>query len=772
MNTHQEDDLRKKLERLEFALSSTSLGLWDWNIETDEIHYDSYWADMLGYSLDELKPDIKTWEGLVHPDDIEIAQKALQDHIEEKTPFYETELRMKTKSGNWLWISDRGKVVEWNAEGKPTRLTGTHRDIHASKEAENALKESEKRLHQIIDLVPHCIFARDNKGRFILANKAYADAFGTTFSNLIGHTLSDFHLENTEFERLHNEDMEIIEKGTAKFFGIETITLHDGRKRLFQTTKIPYLVSGSREPAVLGVSTDITEKVNAEAALQNSEELNRGIVENVPLGLMYLDINGIIIFNNKIINDIISVNGESQQAIIGKSVFELDVLQESGFNTIVDRLFAGELISETEISLQAGNNERIEIRIYGAPRHDIDGNIDGAIIICMDITEFKELEKQFIQSQKMEAVGRLVSGISHDFNNFLTAISGQAELAALAVKETEPAYLRLQEIIKTSVKASTLIRQLLDLSKGETLAPIIINLNLTIREMKYILDRSLGEFTRLELDLDQNLLLIKADSAHIDQIILNLVVNSRDSMPDGGLLHIKTENIVFEEQVSMYHSDLQPGSYVALSITDTGHGMSPEVQGRIFDPFYTTKPSGKGSGLGLSTVYGITKQNGGHILVSSEERKGTTVQIFFPSVEESYSDQIEESDGDIKTIGAETILVAEDDDEVREIIVDSLKEFGYNVLEAVNGKVAFDLCESLDFKIDILLLDVVMPELSGPEMVEHLLERKINLKRLFMSGYPLETMVSRKSLSKDDPYIQKPFSPSDLAQRIREILDE
>jgi nitrogen-specific signal transduction histidine kinase len=389
----------------------------------------------------------------------------------------------------------------------------------------------------------------------------------------------------------------------------------------------------------------------------------------------------------------------------------------------------------------------------------------------MDITDSKDMEVQFLQAQKMEAVGRLAGGVAHDFNNLLTGILGYGELMLWDLPVDDPRRRSLEEIIKTTERAASLTRQLLAFGRKQIIQPRIINFNELISGMEKMLRRLLGEDLDLITLLDPALGTVKADPGQMDQVIMNLAVNARDAMPQGGLLTIETDNVFLDEAYARDHLEVTPGPYVMLAVTDTGMGMDAATQAHIFEPFFTTKEAGKGTGLGLSTVHGIIKQSSGHIWVYSEPGRGTTFKIYLPRVEEAAMPLQPAVAPAASLRGPETILVVEDDESLRSVICQTLRSYGYTVLEAHHGNEAILVCGRHRGPIHLVLTDVVMPGLSGGELMERLAPLGRQMKVLFMSGYTEDTAALQNLLAAGAPFLEKPFKMTTLAQKVRAVLD-
>ena len=403
---------------------------------------------------------------------------------------------------------------------------------------------------------------------------------------------------------------------------------------------------------------------------------------------------------------------------------------------------------------------------------DPDGKPLGMRGVTIDISERKLLEEQFRQAQKMEAVGQLAGGIAHDFNNLLTAISGYSQLALRALGAEDPLRRYIEEVKKAGDRAAALTRQLLAFSRKQVLQPKVLDLNFIVLDLEKMLRRLIGENIELSTVLNPDLGSIKIDPGQMEQVIMNLVVNARDAMPEGGKLLIETENVYLSDNYTKQHIGVSPGPYVMLAISDTGMGMEEETQEHIFEPFFTTKELGKGTGLGLSTVYGIIKQSEGSIWVYSEVGEGTTFKIYLPRVDEGAQHYTKSLETDANLHGSETILLAEDEEIVRNLAREVLESYGYHVLEAANGGSALLICEQYKETIHLLLTDVIMPEMSGHTLVERLAGLRPQMKVLYMSGYTDSGMAQRGVMAEGAHFIQKPFSPRDLMRKIREVLNE
>ncbi len=409
---------------------------------------------------------------------------------------------------------------------------------------------------------------------------------------------------------------------------------------------------------------------------------------------------------------------------------------------------------------------------YSTPLVDAGGHVVGVASLANDITEHRKLEEQFRQAQKMEAVGQLAGGIAHDFNNLLSAILGYSDLVLEAMDSQDPQRKRIEHIEKAGRRAASLTQQLLAFSRKQVLAPRVLNLNGVLQDMHHLLQRLIGENIELRRHADPSLGQVKVDPGQMEQVVMNLAVNARDAMANGGILTLEAANVTLDEEYCRHHVAGESGEYVLLAISDTGSGMDQVTRQRIFEPFFTTKELGKGTGLGLSTVYGIVKQSGGHIEVYSEVGKGTSFKIYLPRVNEKPHASAAAPPQQEETRGTETILVVEDDGELRGMAYEYLTAQGYSVLVAGNGAEALPIVENHPGPIALVITDVVMPGLSGPQLVQKLTKLRPHIKPLYVSGYTQNGVVHHGVLDPGIEFVAKPYRPSDLARKVRSMLDK
>ncbi len=530
-------------------------------------------------------------------------------------------------------------------------------------------------------------------------------------------------------------------------------------------TEIEVETSTARVPfrggqATLGIVRDITERKQAERLLRESQDRLREVHDNLPIVLWAVDTDGTFTLSE---GRGLGVLGLEPGQVVGQSVF--DVYRDHPLvEQDIRRCLEGVQLRDV---MKIGENFW---ETHFSPLKDAGGEILGVLGISADVTEQEALQTQLRQSQKMEAIGRLAGGIAHDFNNILMVVLGNTELARSTLESNDPLHHRLESIEKAARHAQELTGRLLAFSRKQITSPRVVDLNEVLQGLLPMLERVLGEDIRLQLGLVPGIAPVRIDPAQVEQVLVNLVVNSRDAMPGGGILRVTTSFLEVDEIYQRTHPYVMPGHHVRFEVSDEGEGMTPEVRERIFEPFFTTKTSG--SGLGLATVYGIVKQAGCSIEVTSEPGQGTTFTILVPVAEGPLDPLHREGAGGLLPIGDENILVVEDEESVRELAVEMLIGLGYSVRAFSGGEIALRHCEEEGARYDLLLTDVVMPDLSGSDLVARLHIIQPDLKVLYMSGYTADAIARHGVLDPEVHLLDKPFTLAELAERVRETLGE
>lgn len=526
-----------------------------------------------------------------------------------------------------------------------------------------------------------------------------------------------------------------------------------------------------------GTAAAALESASLHTQVRRAEEKYRSIFENAIEGIFQSTPDRRLVTANPSMARILGY--DSPEELIASIKEGTDIyVDPAAADEVTQTLEAEGIVQGFEFEAYRKDGEKIWLSLNVRLIRDENDNAlfrEGAI---EDITEQKyaeierhKLEEQLRQSQKMEAIGQLAGGVAHDFNNLLTAINGYSSLALQRTNPDSRIRNYLEEIKKAGDRAANLTRQLLAFGRKQMLKPVALNLNDVVFDMNQMLRRLIGEDIKFDAKLDPALRKIKADPGQIEQVLVNLVVNSRDAMPQGGALTIETTNFEVDHEYTSSHLGMLPGGYVMLAVSDTGCGMDIETKARIFEPFFTTKDKGRGTGLGLSTVYGIVKQSGGNIWVYSEPNRGTTVKVYLPHLDDDQEPAERPSIETAAPRGSETILLVEDEEVVRGLARQILEHAGYNVLDTASGEAALRMCREHDDPIHLLLTDVVMPETSGKEIAQRLKSLRPATCVLFMSGYTDDAIVHHGVLDSNVEFIQKPFTPVTLARKVREVLD-
>jgi two-component system, cell cycle sensor histidine kinase and response regulator CckA len=637
------------------------------------------------------------------------------------------------------------------------------RDITERKRTEEALREGEERYRLLFESNPQPMWVYDIETlRFLAVNEAAIRHYGYSRAEFLAMTVKDIRPPE-DVPALMNNVASV--RGGFDEAGTWRHLKKDGSRIDVEVTSHELVFAGRRAELVL--ANDVTERKRVERELRQSEERYRDLVENAHDLIYTQDLEG----NYTSINSAVErVTGYTREEALGMNVKHVAAPEylEKARRMIAQKL-AGESVTAYEVEIIAKDGRRVRVELNTSLIIQ-DGVVVGVQGIARDVTERKELEEQLRQAQKMEAVGKLAGGVAHDFNNLLTVINGYSDLLAKRLRAEDPLRLNVEEIKKAGERATSLTRQLLAFSRKQVLQPKVIDLNEVVRETEKMLRRLIGEDVELRASLGPWLGSVKADPGQMEQVLMNLAVNARDAMPHGGKLTISTENVYLDEEYAAHHVSVAPGRYVMLAVSDTGSGMDEETRARVFEPFFTTKEAGKGTGLGLSTVYGIVKQSGGYVWVYSEVGRGTTFKIYLPRVDAGAQLYSQTPSHARKLGGTETVLLAEDDELVRNMTRVILSDHGYKVLAEANGVAALSLFERTEEPIHLLLTDVVMPGMSGRELADRLTRLRPEMKVLFMSGYTEDAIVHHGVLDEGVNFIQKPFTPDDLARKVREVL--
>jgi two-component system cell cycle sensor histidine kinase/response regulator CckA len=640
---------------------------------------------------------------------------------------------------------------------------------------------SERRLLQdLMDGVPDGIFFKDAGLRFLRVNSAFAAAAGVVSPEVVvGKRLSEI-LPGPKSEAIEAEEALLLARGEEARDVLRSWP-GAGEQRWFSDTKAALRNLRGAVIGLVGISREVTDRVRTSEALQRSERrlgeqgrVLHSILAGMGDGAVVIDQAGKFLLFNPRAERILGFGAREMIPGTFAEIYGLRDRESGGIVRLQDnplcRALSGEESAEAELLVRNDRVKDTYVSLKATPLRDDSSQVVGSIGLFRDVTEQRRLERQLLQAQKMEAIGKLAGGVAHDFNNMLSVILSYSDIALSQLKATDPLHEDIESIKRAGQRAAALTRQLLAFSRQQVLALEVIDLNDVVRETEHMLERVFPASIEICAVCAGDLARVRVDPGQVQQVLMNLAVNARDAMEHGGKLTIQTANARLDAQHPLLDHDALPGNYVLLTVSDTGTGMDKQTQAKIFEPFFTTKEPGRGTGLGLATVFGIVKQSGGYISVHSEPGSGTTFKIYLPSTTEAPSQRPLVTEPST-LMGTETVLVTEDQDEVRKVVRDILRLHGYQVIEARNGGEALLCYEKQGSAIDLLLTDVVMPQVTGPELVERLRKIRPGLCVLYMSGYTDHGVVGKGTLESDIHFIQKPIVPAALLRRVREVLN-
>ncbi len=629
---------------------------------------------------------------------------------------------------------------------------------------ERALRESEERYRLVAEHIQDAIFLLDLEGCVVFANRRGAELTGYTEAEFHNRPLSSFLTPEGAVEAVSRLEATRTSHEVDRFFETELVR-RDG-SRIWVEANVANVLKDGQISGRLAVVRDITARRQAEAALRQTSQRLQAVVDASPVAISVVDEAGRVVFWSRAAAKLL---GWPEEEILGRQLPTVPDQRRLEFEAAMARSRGGEAtLYETQWLRKDGS--LVDVIASGAPLIGPNGGTTGTMVMLVDITERKELEEQLRQAVKMEGIGRLAGGVAHDFNNLLTVIGGRTYLLLSQMPADHAMRRDIELIQQTGARAAALTRQLLAFSRKQILEPTELDLNEVVSDMQSLLDRLLGEDVDIAMDLDPDLGTVTADYGQIEQVIVNMAVNARDAMPRGGRLTLETRNVELDETYARQHVDVRPGAYVALTVSDTGTGMDAATRARVFEPFFTTKAPGKGTGLGLATVYGIVKQSTGHITVYSEPGYGTNFRVYLPRTEAAEVLPLE-ARRETSPRGSETVLLAEDDSNLRTLAREILETQGYTVLESQDVEDAIRIAEGYGGAVELLVTDVVMPRMSGRALADAVKRHRPDIEVLFMSGYTDDAIVHHGVLDPATPFLQKPFNPGSLARKVREVLD-
>jgi len=669
--------------------------------------------------------------------------------------------------------SDKSETVIMNvtvfpvrdSSGKIIRVVCQQVDITAHRQAEKAVADALEVNRAIVSNSPVGIIMYEASGQCVTANEAAARILGATVLQL---KKQNFHeIQSWKRSGLYEPAMQALATGKATKILVELTTTF--KKHLWLDVIFTPFRSGE-ELRMMAVFDDYTERKLAEGRLQASEGRYRSLVETAFDVIWEVDSEGRFTYISPRVEEFL---GYTAEELTGRTIFEhmsdkeAERIREVFHEIIISR----KPFPALESIIRHKDGRSVIIEAAGAPILGPNAELKGVRGTGRDITERKSLEEQLRQAQKMESIGRLAGGVAHDFNNILMIQMGYCEMMKNRLRSDDPLAEDLAQIEACVEKASSLTRQLLAFSRRQILQPVVYNLNELAIRLERMLGRLLGEDLILEMSLASSPAMVKTDPGQMEQVLVNLAVNARDAMPNGGKLTIEISTVELEQEYAGSHVGVSPGRYVMLAVSDTGSGMDEETMNHIFEPFYTTKGDSKGTGLGLSTVYGIVRQSGGSIWVYSEPGHGSTFKIYIPQIEERPAPCKGEEPGIVKGHG-ELILIVEDDQAIRVLTRQLVESLGYRAHSAANGGAAIIMIEEQGLRPDLVITDVVMPGMNGLVLIERLKKTMPDLRSIYMSGYTNGTVVQHAVMESGHGFLQKPFTTALLAAGIRAALEK
>jgi two-component system, cell cycle sensor histidine kinase and response regulator CckA len=665
----------------------------------------------------------------------------------------------------------------WNPDDLCLKVAKAAEHFRLAKE----LEYERQLLHDLMDNIPDGIYFKDRDLRFLRANRAFASIVGAgRAEDLVGKRSSDVASTRLDVESMNGEEARILTNGTPALDVVREYRNREGN-RWFSETKAAIRDKEGHIIGLVGIARDVTERMETAQALQTSElryrkqsQILNSILDGMGEGVVVTDPSGRFVLFNRQAKAILGIGAQDAAPTEWTKIFDT-YLSDRKTPLARDqhplvRAMKGEQVRDVELFVKNDVVSGVTVAVTATPLKYEEPDGTGGVAVVRDVTEQRRLEEQLLQAQKMEAIGQLAGGVAHDFNNLLLVIQSCAEFVLQELPEGDHKREDVGEILSATRRAGALTRQLLAFSRRQASQPKALDLNEIVANVEKMLRRLIGENVDLVTSLSPALGIVRADAGQMEQIIVNLTVNARDAMPEGGRLTIETSNVELTEEDVAGYPGVAKGAYVLLSVNDTGTGMDAATQKRIFEPFFTTKEVGKGTGLGLSTVYGIVQQSGGHIRLQSELHRGTCFKVYLTRLDASIETVQPRRSRTIPVKGAGTILLVEDDDAVRHVAARILRDNGYTVLETRRPSEALTMCAESKSPIDLLLTDIVMPETSGPKLAEQLSSRHPNLRVLYMSGYSGVAPASTRGMLGDASYIEKPFAASALTEKVRETL--
>ncbi len=760
---YAEQALRESEQKFRSVFEAGTLGMTLVGTDLELVGVNRAFCATLGFSRDELMG--RPFDSFTHPDDYR-ADRQLAESLEGGAPCHQVEKRFLRKDHSVVWGNQAASVVH-GEDGAPLYAIVMVEDITERRRAEEAVRRSLNLLHAVVGGTTDAVFVKDREGCYLLLNTVAAQLVGKPPAEIVGKNDADLFPPEIA-QQIIESDREIMAAGETRT--IEETLVSDGTSRTFLSTKGVFHDQSGDVAGLFGVARDITDRTQAEEELRRSEAKYRELVERATYGICRVTLDGRFVSANPALAQMLGYRDEAELLAAEKSGSQHWDHTERA--SVIDRCCQDGRIEGVEVEWRKRDGDRILARLSGQPVYSESDGSAALEILAEDITERRVLENELRQAQKMQAVGELTGGIAHDLNNILTVVSTNLELMGDSLPPQHEELRRDFEDTRLAVRRGTaLIKKLLGFSRRSHLEMKLVDVVAVVTGMSTMLRRVVPEHIEIDLVTDPKAGAVRADTGALEQILLNLVTNSRDAMQDGGRLTISVRRANLDQDYCTTHPWTTPGEYVCISVSDSGIGMDAATRERVFDPFFTTKPPELGTGLGLSMVYGLVKQQGGVVDVYSEVGEGTEVNVYLPWVDAGAAAVQRAAPPQEVTGGFETILVVEDEEPIRRAAKRVLEKHGYKVLLAADGAEALELFPRHRDDIDLVISDVVMPRLSGAKFYEALLKGGLAPRILFTSGYADRDVSQSGAVDPDLPFIHKPWTVSDLLAKVREVLD-
>ncbi|HVN48006.1 MAG TPA: PAS domain S-box protein [Bacteroidota bacterium] len=746
-----ENAVHESERRYQTLTEMSPVGIFRTDCKGNTTYVNPRWCEISGLEADKAMGN--GWLAVVHPDDRSGVTSGWDMAIQERT-VSSKKYRFLRPDGKISWVLGYA-IPEHNSQGELIGYVGTITDITELTQSE----EQARKLSRAIEQGPSLVIITNVSGEIEYVNPKFEEVTQYRSEEVLGKNprfLKSGKTPASQYAELWNTLL------SKKEWHGEFQNKKKNGELYWESVMIAPIIN---ERGAITHFVAVKENITARKKSEETVQLLSHTVESIGECVSITDLHNHILYANKAF---LTTYGYTEEEVLGKHIKMVGVYTAIDDKDVLAATlqggWQGELINRKK------DGTEFPIALSSSAVYDETGNAIALVGVATDITEQKKLQEQLFQSQKMEAIGRLAGGVAHDYNNMLSIILGYARMLKTDMPLTEPASQKVDSIIEAAERSVNLTKQLLSFARKQIVMPVLLNLNEEVTLLHKMLEHLIGEDISLNLHLASDLWKIKMDPVQITQILTNLATNARDAITNVGTIIIAISNIVVDTRMMMDGSDIPVGEYVLLTFSDSGTGMTHKTMEKIFEPFFTTKPMGQGTGLGLSTVFGIMKQNNGYIHTYSELGHGTTFKLYFPRCQEEETISLEEKKA-IPLNGTETILVVEDEPDLIHFVTVALEDYGYKVLSVVSPLDALTLCQEHQQHIDLLITDVIMPEMNGKELTDHVQSLYPQIKTLYMSGYTADIIARRGILDDDIEFLQKPFTPQALAQKVRILLD-